>query len=408
MSNTIKYPFVLMLMVLTLLASCSYDEHIDTYNVEVRLSQSVDDVAVKMTNGIGSTFEASTDADGIARFTLPAGIYSISASKVSDDEYFRQVCNGALSDVIVGSTNTSIELLVSITTLQKANPILIKELYNGGCQKDDGSGKFAIDKCIILYNNSSEPVSLDNVGFGIVEPYNAEANTHSFLNGGKLDYADSNWIPALNGIWYFQQGSTIAPYTELVVNVHGAIDNTQTYSNSINYANAAYYCMYDVEATSSDGGKYNNTLYYPSPADVISTDHYLKAVKYGKGNAWAMSQTSPAVIMFRTEGVTPKQFGENPDNIIYPTGKEGNIVYACLKMPRSWVIDAVEVYNATALANCKKRITPDLDTGYATLTGGYSHSLIRKVEKTVDGHAIYQDTNNSTNDFYEADHCSLR
>ena len=246
------------------------------------------------------------------------------------------------------------------------------------------------------------------MGFGIVGPYNAEANTHSFLNGGKLDYADSNWIPALNGIWYFQQGSAIAPYTELVVNVHGAIDNTQTYSNSINYANAAYYCMYDVEATSSDGGKYNNTLYYPSPADVISTDHYLKAVKYGKGNAWAMSQTSPAVIMFRTEGVTPKQFGENPDNIIYPTGKEGNIVYACLKMPRSWVIDAVEVYNATALANCKKRITPDLDTGYATLTGGYSHSLIRKVEKTVDGHAIYQDTNNSTNDFYEADYCSLR
>ena len=404
MNNTIKYPFVLLLMVLTLLASCSYDEHIDTYNVEVRLSQSVDDVAVKITNGIGSTFEASTDADG----TLPAGIYSISASKVSDDEYFRHVCNGAVSDVTIGSTNTSIELLVSVTTLQKANPILIKELYNGGCQKDDGSGKFAIDKCIILYNNSSETVSLDNVGFGIVEPYNAEANTHSFLNGGKLDYADSNWIPALNGIWYFQQGCTIAPYTELVVNVHGAIDNTTTYSNSINYANAAYYCMYDVEATSSDGGKYNNTLYYPSPADVISTEHYLKAVKYGKGNAWAMSQTSPAVIMFRTEGVTPKQFGENPDNIIYPTGKEGNIVYACLKMPRSWVIDAVEVYNATALANCKKRITSDLDTGYATLTGGYGHSLIRKVEKTVDGHAIYQDTNNSTNDFYEANYCSLR
>ena len=43
MNNTIKYPFVLLLMVLPLLASCSYDEHIDTYNVEVRLSQSVDD-----------------------------------------------------------------------------------------------------------------------------------------------------------------------------------------------------------------------------------------------------------------------------------------------------------------------------------------------------------------------------
>ena len=78
-------------------------------------------------------------------------------------------------------------------------------------------------------------------------------------------------------------------------------------------------------------------------------------------------------------------------------------------MPRQWVIDAVEVYNATALANCKKRLTADLDAGYATLTGGYGHALIRKVETTTeDGHAIYQDTNNSSNDFYEANQCSLR
>ena len=166
--------------------------------------------------------------------------------------------------------------------------------------------------------------------------------------------------------------------------------------------------MYDVEATSSDGGKYINTMYYPSPADVISTSHYLKAVKYGKGNAWPMSQTSPAVVLFRTEDITPKAYAEEAANIIYPTGKEGNIVYACLKLPRRWVVDAVEVYNTTALANCKKRLTSDLDAGYATLTGGYGHSLIRKVETTVDGHAIYQDTNNSSNDFYEADNCSLR
>ena len=194
-----------------------------------------------------------------------------------------------------------------------------------------------------------------------------------------------------------------------MVNVHGAIDNTLTYRNSVNYAHAAYYCMYDVEATSSDGGKYSNTSYYPSPADVIATSHYLKAVKYGKGNAWPMSQTSPAVVLFRTEGITPKAYAEDATNIIYPTGREGNIVYACLKMPRQWVIDAVEVYNATALANCKKRLTADLDAGYATLTGGYGHALIRKVETTTeDGHAIYQDTNNSSNDFYEANQCSLR
>lgn len=406
MNKIEKYIFGLMLVLLT---SCSYDEHIDTYNVEVQLSAPVADVPVLMTNATGSTATATTDATGTAHFNLPAGIYSISASKVTDDAYFRHVCNGSLADIAIGSGTTTVALPVTLTTMQTANPIVIKELYVGGCQKNDGSGKFALDKCIILYNNSSEPVALDNVGFGMIEPYNAEANTHSFLNGGKLDYADADWVPAINGVWYFQAGATIAPYTEMVVNVHGAIDNTLTYSNSVNYSNAAYYCMYDVEATSSDGGKYNNTNYYPSPADVIATSHYLKAVKYGKGNAWPMSQTSPAVVMFRTEGITPKAYAEDATNIIYPTGREGNIVYACLKLPRQWVIDAVEVYNATALANCKKRLTADLDAGYATLTGGYGHTLIRKVEMTTaDGHAIYQDTNNSSNDFYEANQCSLR
>ena len=230
MNKIERYICGIMLM---LLASCSYDEHISTYNVEVQLSEAVADVPVLMTNATGSTATAMTDATGIAHFSVPAGIYSISASKVTDDAYFRHVCNGSMADIAIGANNTSVALPVTLTTMQTANPIVIKELYVGGCQKNDGSGKFAIDKCIILYNNSAEPVALDNVGFGMIEPYNAEANTHSFLNGGKLDYADADWVPAINGVWYFQEGTIIAPYTELVVNVHGAIDNTLTYSNSV-------------------------------------------------------------------------------------------------------------------------------------------------------------------------------
>ncbi len=399
---------LLSLAVVFVFSSCSYDEHLDTYDVEVRLSEAVESAKVEMTNNIGKSFDAVTDANGVAHFHLPAGIYSASASKVTEEDYFKRICNGSLSDIAIGKSNTDIALPVKVTLMQTSNPILIKEIYCGGCQKNDGSGKFAKDKCIIIYNNSSETVSLDNICFGFAEPYNAEAPTHSFLSGGKLDYADQDWIPALNGIWYFQEGNTIAPYSELVVNVHGAIDNTKTYSNSINYANKDYYCMYDVESASSDGVKYANTLYYPSPAEVIPTSHYLKAVKYGKGNAWALSQTSPAVIMFQTKDITPREFGEQNSNIIYPNGKEGNIVYACLKVPREWVIDAVEIFNSSSLATCKKRLTSDLDNGYVSMLGGYGHSVMRKVEKQVDGHNVYQDTNNSTNDFYEAENCSLR
>lgn len=399
---------LLSLAVAFVFSACSYDEHLDTYGVEVRLSEAIESATVEMTNNIGKSFDAVTDADGVAHFQLPAGIYSVSASKVTDDDYFRRVCNGSLSDIAIGKANTDIALPVEVKVMQTSNPILIKEIYCGGCQKNDGSGKFNKDKCIIIYNNSSETVSLDNTCIGIIEPYNAEASTHSFMSGGRLDYADQDWIPALNGIWYFQNGNTIAPYSELVVNVHGAIDNTKTYKNSVNYANKNYYCMYDVESASSDGVKYSNTTYYPSPSEVIPTSHYLKAVKYGKGNAWALSQTSPAVILFQTKETTPREFGEQNSNVIYPNGKEGNIVYACLKVPREWVVDAVEIFNSNSLANCKKRLTSDLDNGYVSMIDGYGHSVIRKVEKQVDGHNVYQDTNNSTNDFYEAENCSLR
>ena len=75
-----KHYFALLLTVLTILASCSYDEHTDTYNIEVRLSESVADVSVKMTNNIGSTFEASQTATVLPASLCPLA-YTASAHR---------------------------------------------------------------------------------------------------------------------------------------------------------------------------------------------------------------------------------------------------------------------------------------------------------------------------------------
>lgn len=374
------------------------------------LKEKIGNVEVSITNNTGRTFNATTDSTGTAHLTLPAGIYSASVSMVTEDDYYKKVYNGAMNDITVGAGTNRISMPITVTLMQTACPLVIKELYNGGCQKDDGSGTFHFDKCIIIYNQSAERVSLNNVGFAVIDPYNAESGQHLFLQNGILAYEAEDWLPAINGIWYFQNGNTIAPYSELVVNVHGAIDNTLTYHNSINYANPNYYCMYDVEAASPNGELYNNTNYYPSPAEVIPTSHYLKAARYGKGNAWPLSVTSPAVVMFQTDSTTtPAAYAANQQNIIYSPTKEGNIIYAQMKLPRRWVLDGMEVYNSNKLAQCKKRLTPDIDNGHVDLTNQQGHALIRRIERyTDDGHPIYQDTNNSTNDFYEADRCSLR
>ena len=400
-------PIISILAGILALSSCTYNEGIDSTTVKVKLSEPIGVAEVTFTSTLGNSYTTEVEESGSGVIVLSPGIYSAAVSKTSDDGYNRTVFNGSVSDIVVSGPNVEITIPIVKATVNLSNPILIKEIYVGGCQKDDGSGRFSYDKSVILYNNSSEPASLDNVAIGMVEPYNAEANLHNFLKSGVLDYENEDWIPAINGIWYFQEGNFIGPYSELVVNIHGAIDNTLTYSNSVNYANPDYFCMYDVEATSSDGGKYNNTSYYPSPSEVIPTGHYLKAVKYGQANAWPISQTSPALVLFRPEDISITDFAQDISNIIYPSDKQGDIIWACLKLPRAWVLDAVEVYNAEKLPDSKKRLTSDLDNGYVMITSGYSHSAVRKVENYVNGHEIYLDTNNSSNDFYEAERFSL-
>ena len=323
---------------------------------------------------------------------------------------------------------------------QNVDQIIIKEIYNGGCPMDEGTDMFHMDKCIILYNNCPQQAVVNNLCFGMATPYNAESPSINTIYGedGRLVYESEGFTPAQNAIWYYPHSLVIEPYSQVVINVHGAIDNTQTYSQSVNYANKDYYCMYDPESG------YNNTKYYPTPADVIPTSHYLKTVKYGQGNAWPLSTTAPALFIFQPQNMDPVTFANNADNLWYAPGVAQTPVYACVKVPNEWIIDAVEVCNAAKKEDSKKRLTADLDVSYVYLTNKLGHSLYRNVDKEmteslaenngklvygyalgVDGstdasginaeasirngaHIIYQDNNNSSEDFHERQKCSLR
>ena len=315
---------------------------------------------------------------------------------------------------------------------KNADQIIIKEIYCGGCPKDDGSGFFQMDKCIILYNNCPQQAVVNNLCFGFATPYNSQAVNRNYDAEGHLVYEADGFTPALNGIWYYPGSLVFEPWSQLVVNVQGAIDNTQTYSQSVNYANADYYCMYDPESG------YNQTTYYPTPADVIPTSHYLKAVKYGQGTAWPLSVYSPAVFIFQPQGVTPVEYGTNPDNLWYSPGEAHDAIHANIRVPNEWIIDGVEVFSAEKKEDNLKRLTADIDVGYVYLTNKLGHSLYRNVDqeetegmsenagKLVYGyaddpsdidaeasikkgaHIMYLDWNNSSDDFHERQKCSLR
>jgi hypothetical protein len=113
-------------------------------------------------------------------------------------------------------------------------------------------------------------------------------------------------------------------------------------------------------------------------------------------------------------------------------------------VPTSWILDGIEVYNAGGENVSKKRLTADIDAGYVSLTNKLGHTLYRNVDKEATealpenagklvynyalgvgnstdpsgidaeasikqgAHIIYQDTNNSTNDFHERQKFSIR
>lgn len=429
---------------LLLIIACSDESAPTTDNIslgEVTVSLTgVDDdlngMDVQLRNiSTNSTFVAQANGQGTATFSVTPGIYEGSVSVARNSNGHAFIYNGTSGQITVRKgQSTAVSIEMRRATISQ---LIIKELYNGGCMADDGVTKFQYDKCVILYNNSSQPASLNNLCLGEVAPANAQATNNNYTADGRLNYEDEGFVPLWNGIWYFPETLTLEPYSQVVVNIHGAIDNTLTVSQSVNYANPDYYCMFDPESG------YKNPTYYPTPADVIPTSHYLKAVEFGLGNAWALSVTSPALVLFQTHGVSPTDYANNVANHWYDGGGISQSKL-CVKIPNEWVVDAMEVYSSAYSTSCVKRLTADIDAGYVWLTNFQGHSLYRNVDKSatealpenegklvysyslgVDvstdpsgidaeasisngAHIVYQDTNNSTNDFHERQQCSLK
>jgi len=411
-----KYYHCALALVLTMTCaiatSCSDNisepDDYHTSQVLVRLQGDLsgkEGIAVRMTDDRGMIYRQLTDADGIAAFQVPVGIYDIVVSHVTQPhDGWRTVYNGSASNVTVRRGSDSAVTLTLTTATTSA--IIIRELYVGGCQRDDGSGWFYRDKYVIIANNSDQRVTLPGLCLAIATPYNSYSLNMNYDESGHLNYENEGFVPAASSFWYFQGDEvTFEPWEEKVIALNGAIDHTLTYSTSVNLARPEYYCTFDIE-------HYNSTSAYPSPSEVIPTSHYLKAVKYGDQmeSAWPLSNTSPAFFIFTPpDGMTPLEFGSDATNVWYDEGR-ALATFACRKVPVENILDGVEVFSA-AWDEASKRLTSSVDVGAVYMTARYGHSVERRIDREASermGHTVYLDTNNSTTDFVERDQASLR
>ena len=434
--------YIILLTSYIWLASCSNQEapSVSTGVVTIALTGIDDDLSgidIELRNiSTGSQFVETTNEQGVATFNVTPGLYEASTSQTrftASNEYYSYNGTSGQLTVLKGQ-QTAVDITMKRAVISR---LVIKELYCGGCMADDGVTSFFYDKYIVLYNNSAEPASYDNLCFGMAAPANAQATNNNYTVDGHLNYEGEGFTPLWNGIWYFPATLTIEPYSQVVINIHGAINNTLSYSNSVNFANPDYYCMFDPESG------YSNQRYCPTPSEEIPTSHYLKAAVYGQGNAWPLSNSSPAIVLFQTKDVAPADFAANTANYWYDGGG-ANPVKRCVKVPNTWIIDAIEVFSSDYSTQCVKRLTADIDAGFVWMTNKKGHSVYRNVDRQatemlqenkdklvynyvlgVDGstdpsgidaeasrnngaHIIYQNSNNATNDFHERQTCSLR
>ena len=369
-----------------------YDEGLHVLTVVPDLNITSAEVRVEDMN-TGSRYVSQTGADGTATFTLPNGLYRVSLSGRDGSDVF----NASADKVVISGRDHTLALTLSIS---KAGSIVIKELYCGGCKKLPHEGDYQADQYIILHNNDYQVQYLDGICFGTLSPYNSTGANPWISEDGLLP----EFIPLIQAVWQFPGDGDdfpLQPGEDAVVCLRGAIDHAAQYPLSVNLNRPDYFVCYNSTY-------FNNTAYHPAPGNLISQDRYLDVViKTGKANAYTMSLSSPAVVIFRAEGITIQDYVLIPENV---TPVPGSAVDNVVKVPYEWVLDAMEVFDGRSASN-QKRLAASADAGYVSLSDTYlGHTLMRRVDEDATAQAGYEilaDTNNSLNDFYETEKQSL-
>lgn len=346
----------------------------------------------------GNRYVAETDDEGRAIISLSNGTYRITVSDRTDEHVF----NGSSDKVNLVDR----DMAVTVSLLEsKSGAIVIKEIYNGGCQAYPLEGTYQYDKYIILHNNSTQVQYLDSLCLATLDPYNSQGTnvwvTEDPETGASV-YQD--FVPVVQVIWQFGGDGTtfpLQPGEDAVVACCGAIDHTVQYPLSVNLNRPGYFVCYNSVY-------FPNTSYHPAPGNNITRDRYLNVViKMGQANAFTFSVFSPATVIFRARGTSIQDYVNMEDVVIQ---KPGSTVDRVAKIPVSWVIDGVEVFYGGSSDN-KKRLCPAIDAGYVTLSENYlGHTLYRNTDEEASaalGFEVLADTNNSMNDFYERSQQSL-
>lgn len=338
-------------------------------------------VNVKLFNTTtGLTYNMVTDASGIAVANVEYGFYEAIAQKKYHTGSEVRIVNGRIENMILTPENGDNKELYSMDLISAVLPqLVIKEIYYAGCLDDMGNN-YNKDTYISIYNNSSEEASLDSLCIACVNPLTS-ANGSTFI---KEDGSLMDKLPLAYLAWQVPAGSAkvLKPGEEVIMAIN-AVNHEQRASHSVNLA-VADYAFWDADLTKEE---------VPAPGVVP----LLKFWKEGTSTAFSVSQTGPAMILFKIKGTSATEYAGDPGNLMKDPAKP-NVNTRYLMIPSDWVIDGVECVISRAQAN--KRLTTNVDAGFIFMENqNEGLAVVRKIESVEGGRIIYRDTNNSSEDF---------
>ena len=340
---------------------------------------------VKITNlQTNRTYESKTNDSGIANFDVRGGNYDIMVSlseehEVEIDGYPTRktiLFNGSLTGQVITETDETLTIQTAYSIQNEG--FVIKELYVSGSRTPEEES-YGADKFYEIYNNSEDLLYADGLCFGILYPNTTFRPTPYVDENGELLDRLPVWsfVPIVPGSG---EEHPVNPGESFVVALSGLNhrDDPNGNPNSIDLSIA------DWELYVEDG-KY---------VDVPSVPNMLMQ-RITIGSAMSFDQRGTPSILFRLPTDDIESIFIDPANYYQAPGS----AFSCFMVPKVWVIDGVD----NVLLDDRgvyKRLPNEIDVSYIQTRGSLEGvSIRRKVKEVIDGRVVYQDTNNSAEDF---------
>jgi len=376
--------------------ACDNKDEVKTVSAVVKIDDSDVDAAAKaesytvtLTNNSTSLSYTVASENSIAVFEgLVPGVYSATVSAETVVNGFRYIIAGSVNSENVIAQSTQVNVKVTAT---KASALIFKEIfYNGTTIKtpeeagDDYGETYFRDQFYEIYNNSNETVYAD--GLCLADNANSFAKydfsiiyTYPIDNPEKYLFVQTIWQIPGDGDDY-----PIKPGESIIVAQWATNHNDASLANgkSIDLSTAEFEAILEAQTL------WNGTVITDNAAINMA-----RPVLAGyAAPQWLVSVYSADIILFKPS--TPLK---NEDFLV---ANESSTT--AREIAISDVLDAVQWFEQeTDFAEPSHRRLPTvLDAGCNFLKSYSGKSIVRKkAGEREDGTIIYQDTNNTSNDF---------